>query len=491
MGDRAGVGRSLHVDAFARSRDAPYSRAVSEADRRTPLEKALSVVTEVKAGEGVSALLMTLNIFLLLNAYYLIKPVREALIGASGDQGAEYKAYMAGAIAIALLGAVPAYAKFAGSVKRNRLVIGATLFFASHLVGFWVLSFFRDSDPRFTLWLALGFYLWVGIFNMMVVAQFWAFAADIYTEGAGKRLFPLIGIGASVGASLGAGISRLLFGVLGPYPMLLVAAAVLSSCALITQLVYKREGEEQDAKEAAAPAQEKPPTGSGAFALVFKHRYLLLLAAFSLLFTTVNSNGEFIMGKMVNADAFAQVPAGSLASEAAVSDARGTIIGTFWSTFFFWVNVLGFLLQTFAVSRLVKHLGIKIAFFIFPVIALLGGIAFLVAPVLLVLRIGKTAENATDYSLNNTLRGMLWLPTTREMKYKAKQAVDAFFVRMGDVSSALLVFVFSGLLGIVDLRIMAAANVVLIAVWIGLAVGIVRENAKLSAEKEAAEATEA
>ena len=94
------------------------------------LEKALSVVTDVKAGEGVTALLLAAQIFFLLLAYYLIKPVRDALIVAM-PSGPEYKSYMGGAIAIALLFAVPAYSAFARRLPRNRLVVGVTLFFAT------------------------------------------------------------------------------------------------------------------------------------------------------------------------------------------------------------------------------------------------------------------------------------------------------------------------------------------------------------------------
>jgi ATP:ADP antiporter, AAA family len=92
------------------------------------------------------------------------------------------------------------------------------------------------------------------------------------------------------------------------------------------------------------------------------------------------------------------------------------------------------------VSRVVKHLGLGVAFFMLPAIALGSSLAVAIAPLLQVLRVGKVLENGTDYSFNNTVRHMLWLPTTQEMKYKAKQAVDSFFVRMGDVSSALLVY---------------------------------------------------
>ena len=94
------------------------------------------------------------------------------------------------------------------------------------------------------------------------------------------------------------------------------------------------------------------------------------------------------------------------------------------------------------------------------------------------MRISKIAENATDYSINNTSRHMLWLPTTTEMKYQAKQAVDTFFVRMGDVGSAVTVAVLAGALGL-GIRSFAVANIVLIVGWMLLARAILKERKAL------------
>ena len=95
------------------------------------------------------------------------------------------------------------------------------------------------------------------------------------------------------------------------------------------------------------------------------------------------------------------------------------------------------------------------------------------APVLAVISITKRLENSTDYSLNNTLRNMLWLPTTREMKYKAKQVVDTFMVRLGDVATALLVAALSAV-ELLSVRGLAWINVALTGVWLLLATRIVR-----------------
>jgi len=411
-------------------------------------------------------------VFLLLTAYYLIKPVREALILVL-ESGAEYKSYMSGAIAIALLFAVPAYAKVADRLPRAKLVIGVTLFFAAHLVLFYAFSLSGSLKAH----LGLIFYLWVGIFNMMVVAQFWSFANDIYDPERGKRLFPLVALGASLGAAIGSKIAAGLIPVLGVFPMLLVAAALLAVCAALFLLVDRREGERK--AEAAAPSF--PPEGEkasnrGAFHMVFQHRYLLLIAGFSLIFTWVNSNGEYLLGKLFKEAALEAVTRGELPK----ADV-GEYIGAAYGNFFFYVNLAGLVLQTFVVSRLIRVMGAGPAFFVLPVIALCDATAVAILPILAILRVGKIAENAVDYSLNNTLRQMLWLVTTREMKYKAKQAVDTFCVRMGDVSSALLVWVGSAFLSL-SVRGFALVNVVLVAIWLVLAAAIVREQGRMAKE---------
>ena len=440
---------------------------MSEARERSLLERALRVVTRVEAGEGTTALLLTLNVLLLMTAYSAIKPVREGLILAM-KSGAEYKSYMGGAIAVALLFAVPAYARFADRVPRNRLVVGVTLFFAANLVLFWAGSGVDAIRSR----LGLVYYLWLGIFNMMVVAQFWAFANDIYAEEQGGRLFPLLGVGQTVGAVLGASLSVWLLARVGVFNMLLVGAGLLGLTALLTQAVHVRE---QAPRREATPA---PADEGGAFGLVLGSSYLRYVAAFALLFTFVNSNGEYILGRLVKQGADQAVAAGQLAP-----DAVKEWVGDTYSRFYLFTNIATVALQALVVSRLVRAWGLARAFFVFPLIALVDSLGVAALPLLTVVFVGKVAENATDYSLNNTLRNMLWLPTTREMKYKAKQAVDTFFVRMGDVSSAVVVLGLAQGLGL-GVRAFALSNMGLVAVWLVLGRRIVQGYAALSAGGE-------
>ncbi|MFH1570528.1 MAG: translocase [Gemmatimonadota bacterium] len=430
-----------------------------------PLDRFLRLFTEVRAGEGSTALLLTLNVFVLLTAYYILKPVREALILVGG--GAEVKSYAAAGQGLLLLAAVPLYARLASRLPRRQLIPAVTLFFAGCLVVFYVLA-------RYQVPLGVAFYLWVGIFNLMVIAQFWSFANDVYTQEEGKRLFPIVAFGASSGAVWGSFVSGRLIGPLGVYEMLLVAGALLLLGLVLTALVEARQAHPRSSLAAAAAPSPAPLGRGGAFRLVAGNRYLLLIALLMLVLNWVNTTGEYLLGKVVSGAAAEAVAAG-----AAGGLSRGEYIGAFYADFFAVVNLVGLLVRLFAVSRIIKYAGMPVALIVLPAIAL-GGYAFLAAyPLLAVVRWAKTAENATDYSLQNTVRQALFLPTTREEKYKAKQAIDTFFVRAGDVLSAALVYTGVNWFAF-GVRQFALVNLALVAVWLGLAAAIGRGYERLT-----------
>jgi AAA family ATP:ADP antiporter len=461
------------------------------------VDRLLSAFTDVRSGESGTALLLTLNVFLLLTAYYVIKPVREALILAGG--GAEVKSYASAGQAVLLLIAVPLYASLASRTSRKRLITSVTLFFVACLVGFYVwgsrypLYGIPTPYPQLTLPVGVVFFLWVGIFNLMVVAQFWSFANDLYTPEQGKRLFVIVAFGASSGAVAGSWLSGVIIEPLGVNQMLLVAGALLLATIGLVHVVDRRERERATADGAPAaasaprsasgtsPAEAPLPRaakadglgGGGAFQLVLGNRYLLLIAFLMLFLNWVNTTGEYILGRVVKGTAEAAVASGQ-AGDLSV----GQFIGRFYADFFFWVNILGLTAQLLLVSRILKYLGTRTALLFLPVIAAGGYLIIAFYPVLSAVRWAKTGENATDYSLNNTVRNVLFLPTTREQKYKAKQAIDTFFVRIGDLLSAGLVFLGTAFLSF-ETRDFALVNLGLVVVWLLLAVAIGREHRRL------------
>jgi ATP:ADP antiporter, AAA family len=423
---------------------------------RTSLEKVLSLFAEVRRGEGLTSLLLMANVLTVLTAYYLIKPVREALILSS--QGAEIKTYTGAVQAMLFLLIVPLYSSFASRVDRLRLINGVAIFFLTNLFIFFAVG-------RAGVDIGIPFFIWVGLFNVMLPAQIWALANDIYTEEQGKRLFAITGIGSSMGAIFGAFLAGRLVEPLGPYRMMLVSAAVLGVSIVLTTSIHRRRTRSDVANRRQ---HEAPIGGAGGFQLIFRHRYLFLIAIMVLLTNLVNTTGEFILGKVVKDAAQTAVASGVATEE--------NFIGKFYADFYFWVNLLGAMLQLFVVSRLMKYAGISLALMVLPLIALGSYSLLAVMPVLSLVRFVKIFENSTDYSIQNTARHALFLNTGRDAKYKAKTAIDNFFWRAGDGFAALLVFIGTQLA--FGLRGFALVNSILVLAWLATVLGIrhVRKN---------------
>jgi AAA family ATP:ADP antiporter len=434
------------------------------------LDRALRPFAEVRAGEGLTAILLMLDVFLILTAYYIIKTVREPLILAGG--GAEVKSYTAAGQALLLLFLVPAYGAFASRVDRMRLIGGVTVFFASNLVIFYLLA--QMKVP----YLGVAFFLWVGIFSLMMIAQFWSFANDVYSPEQGKRLFAIVAFGATGGAIFGAWIAKPLIGAVGVYPMMPLAAGILLLCLALTRLVHAREMSrpETQPEAAAAGTASEPLARTGGYQLVFGSRYLLLIAVLMLVLNFVNTNGEYILGKTVTNEAAKRVAAGAAGAMDPEEWTR-RFIGGFYGDFFGWVNTVGALVQLFLVSRIMKSLGVRVALFFMPIIAFGGYAVLATAPILGLVRIAKIAENSTDYSLQNTARQALFLPTSREAKYKAKAAIDSLFVRGGDLLSTAAVFL--GAQISLGPQAFARINLALVVVWLVVVAMLGREYAKI------------
>jgi ATP:ADP antiporter, AAA family len=443
------------------------------------LERTLSVFTEIHPGEGPTGICMLIGVFLVLAAYYFVKPARDGLLAispAGGLSDTELKAYSSLAQSVCLIGALPLYDRISKLLPRRSLMTVVTLFFATNLLVFWALQ----PGLVFTniTYAGLVFYLWVGIFNLFIVAQFWSFAADLYSEESGKRLFPLIAIGATAGAASGAWMAKRLVGFVGTYGLLLVAAAVLALSLIAIRMADSlgAEGPRPGQRE-AAPAQPRDP--SGGLGLVFRHKYLIATAFLVLVLNWVNTNGEnFLFGaaeKHIHAEAVARgIPQGE-PTETFIRDQTTR----FYGDLFFWVNVTALFLQTLVASRLLRYGGFGAILLALPAISLTAYVVMALHPTLGAIRRMKIAENVTDYSINNTAKQVLWLPTTLDMKYRAKATIDTLFVRAGDALAAVTAFVGVKLLE-APLRALFGFNAVLVLAWLALAAVIVAEHERLS-----------
>jgi AAA family ATP:ADP antiporter len=411
---------------------------------------------DVRPGEWRIVLLFFANLLLLLTAYYILKVIREPLILLGGS--ALKRSYARGLQAGLLVLLIPGYSALANRVEPGRLVK-------------WIMGLFVASLALFfaagRLGLAIGFpfFVWLGIFSTFSIAQFWSLANEHMTEDEGKRLFPLIAVGGTVGGIVGAQFAARFLERLTALQMMLVAAFILIACMWLTHLGHDAANGHRQRKADGPP---RTRDYRGGFTLVVGDRYLLLIGISVIVVNLITATGDFILAQMVSTRAHALAPA-----------ARGHFIAAFYGDLQTWTTVLTALVQTLLVARAFRAVGVTGTLMFMPLVVLTGYGLFALLPFLTIAAAVKVTEGTTDYSLQNTVQQALFLPTSVDAKYKAKSAIDTVSKRLGDLGSTALVSLgsFAGF----HVLSFAIANVIAAAVWIWLCILLRRRLATAAA----------
>ena len=399
----------------------------------TPFERVLRLLTPISPGEGRSIGLMLAQVFALLFAYYLIRPVREALILAEGT--AVERSYAVGAVALALIFLIPLYQllfdRIDGHAAKATMLRWVMAFFITNLLAFCALG--AAGVP-----IAVPFFVWVGVFSVMLMAQFWAFASDLFDIRSGERLFAVIAVGSAAGAWSGSRVSGWLFPALGPYGLMLGASAILALVAWLSARVQAAVPDDDRAPDdtpAAPPAPGIDELLAG-FATVLRSRYLLLIAVLVALVNWIGSTGGYILASFVEDWAEQAV--------ATTGEGQRELIGGFYGSYFAWITLLQLLLQLLVVPRVIRHLGLGVAIMALPLVMVAGYGLMAWVPVFALVRAALIAENSVNYSLHATTCSALYLPLQRHEKYIGKTVVDTFFWRFGDLLQAVTILLATG-----------------------------------------------
>lgn len=437
-----------------------------------PLAWLLPVLRDASRDERRMALRMFGALFFVMAAYYMVKPLREGWIASSAIAGlsrTEIKAYSSLVQSLLLIGAVRAYARLAARRSQRLLVAQSSLVCAATAVLFWLVQpdFLTAALPG----VGIAFYLWVGLFGVFVVAQFWAFSTELYADAEGKRLLPLVALGASAGAAAGSWAHGALTaeGAVGAHAVPLVAALALVAAARCSGATRGQP---------VRAARRSP--GSLDLRRLVGDRFVLAAGVLALLLSWATTNGENLLFQIVQ-DGVARTAA--LDPAHALEQSR-LATAAFYGDFYFWTNVAAFATQLLLATRLLGRGRFTLVIFALPVLVLLASAAAALAPALAVLKWMKVAEQATDHSLNQTARQVLWLPATTEMKYESKPAVDTIFVRLGDGLAALTMLASSHCAASAT-HVLIVVNVVLAIAWIAAAFVMVREHGRLVAARAA------
>lgn len=374
--------------------------------------RCLEVLAPVGPGEGRCLAILCLQAFAVMLAYYLIRPVREALILTEG--GAEFRSYAVALQAVLLMLIIPAYGAWVRRIDPRRLYLLVNGLFVSHLVLFALAS---EAGWR----LGFVFYLWGSLFSVMAVTQFWAFATDLFSVSAGERLFGLIAVGIAAGAWAGAQAASALFDAIGPGGLMLSSAGALSLAIVLGSRVRAAVPASLRSDGTAGPGATRG-RWLGGFAVVARSRYLAGIAVLVVLLNWITSAGDYVLTSWLVEIARIQAP-----------HAQAEYIGRFMGDYCATITLIGFLVQLLLVSRLIELAGLARALLVTPAAFAAGYLLVGIVPAFLMLQAVLVVQRSFDYSLLNTTRNALLLPMGRDAKYQAKTAIDTFFFRAGDL----------------------------------------------------------
>lgn len=388
--------------------------------------------------------------FCLMAAYYMLRPVRDAMGIAGGIENLKHLFLLSFG---ATLLVVPLYGWACTHLSRSRFVPLVSLLLVGMVAGFYAL--FRAAGDEPPAWLAQAFFVWVGVFNLFVLSVYWSFMGDLFSPEQSRRLFGFLAAGGSAGAVAGPAATALMVERFGIDGLLLCAGCLLLlTIALVRYLLHwERVSPASPQKPLSGPMQSDEPIGGNPLAgvsLLASSPYLLGIALFVVLFTAV---GTFMY--MQQAELLRDFVSSSVERARLLAAADLT------------VNALCIPLQLFVTGRLVARFGLAAVLVAVPIYMIGGFLAVASAPVLLVLIAVQVVRRAGDYAITRPAREMLFTALPKESRFKAKNVIDTVVYRGGDAANAWLYALLSSLgLGLAGI---ATVGALIAAVWAAVA----------------------
>ncbi|HNP36143.1 MAG TPA: MFS transporter [Woeseiaceae bacterium] len=397
--------------------------------------------TTVKDNELAAASLSFAFVFILMMAYYILRPLRDAMASDWTDAEVSFLWTLNFFISTAL---VAVFGLVVSRIEFNKLVPFVYAFFAASFVLFYLtISLLQDG-----VLIDKAFYLWVSVFALFHVSVFWSFMADTFNKEQAGRLFAIIATGASLGAIAGPLISGLFAQDLGIRNLMLIAAGLLLVPIPIIWRLSKLKRTELNNEELQIGAAEAAIGGNpfGGFKEFFTNPYLLGIGVFILLYTGINS---FVYLEQKNL-----LEVYDMETRTSIYGYRDAIL-----------NTLTYFLAFFVTGRLVSKLGMGVTLPLVPLLIVAGMLVLAISPILLVAVGLHVVLKAGNYGLTRPAREMLFTLVDRESRFKAKPVIDIVAYRGSDV---IMAWFFTGLtqgLGL-GLAAVAAVGALIAALWV-------------------------
>ena len=421
---------------------------------KTFLNRLFTRTVDVKPNEVRALWLGFAFHFIILTAYYIVKPIRDSI---AASNRLETLPWMFTATLVVMLIANAIFAAIVARMERRKFIPFAYAFFILILVLFFVLM--RSGSLAQQVWTGRAFYVWVSVFNLFNTAIFWAFMTDLFTVEQGKRLYAFIAVGGTLGAIVGAYITKHLVRDIGPANLVAISATMF---AIVCFLVRFFPGNFTGGTETRPMPEE--PIGGGVWSGIThmaRSPYLFGLGLAILLYTTTSTWAYFQQT--------------TLAGAALKTSADRTV---FLSNLEIWVNTITLFIQIFLTGRLLKWFGVAFTLISLPFLSMVGFAAMGVAASLAMLAVFQVARRAAAYALMRPSREILFTVIKREDKYKVKSVTDTLGYRLGDQLGA---WSYGGLHGLgLTLNAISWIAVPVTAGWCALSLWLARKQRALA-----------
>ena len=413
--------------------------------RPTFLARALKTIANVEPRETTAVVVSFVYFALLMGSYFIVRPVRDAMgtVYGVGNLQELYTGTFAASFVLA-----PAYAWLASRIRLSTFLPWVYGFIALTMIGFFGL--FETVEQQQDRWVAALFFIWVSTFNVLIISVFWSLMADTFSRTQAKRLFGFIAAGGTVGTIGGPALAASLVGIVGTNTLMLISAAGFTVTAWLVRVLEREKQRLAAAGDGQRTTLNRTLAGNPfeGFTLLFRSRYLLMIALFILLMTTISTIIYFQLGDLI-----------TKAFESREARTRA------YALIDLAVNGSTVFLQLFGTGRLIERYGVATGLLLNPVIMVVAFLAVAFSPVLLVLGSIQVVRRFAEYAIAKPSREMLFTVVDQESKYKAKNVIDTVVYRFGDVTSAwasaaVLPYGVAGL---------AVAGLVMSAVWFPIA----------------------
>lgn len=373
----------------------------------------MKVASKVEANEVRAVLLSFFFVFTLMAAYYILRPIRDAM---SSDWTDAELSTLFTVTFIASIVIVSLYGAACARIRLARLLPGIYALFATSFFGFYI-AFNTIPDAAY---IGKAYYVWISVFSLFQVSVFWTFMADIFSKQQAPRLFGFIAAGSSIGALAGPALVLLMVGVLGKTNLVLISALLLLVPIPIIGFLEKLKHSDLHNDEISAEQDYGLKIGGNPFAgfgLFIKSPYLLGIGLFILLYTSISTFVYFELKNLL-------VP---------LDEAMRTRI---WGGMDLAVNSLSIGTAMFVTGRLTTRFGLATTLALVPLVIVAGLLVVAMAPMIWVVVGLQIVRRAGNYAITRPGREMLFTVVDRETRFKAKSVIDNVVYRGGDVVAA-------------------------------------------------------